>query len=358
MVRTASGTAAYVKNCLQPLVRHLAVTPIPSEDSPGVPDPASAAPLNPQSPEVEAPQNGTGRRLTAAPPVPSVATAPPPTSMGAGGNKPQGGSGGSPRQPAPIPPAAAKPPPTSAPLQQQNSSRPQKRQRTSSVLIIPKEVPGGPDGSNTGNGDGEGPNGSGGGTGAAAGQGAGSGRRAALRRLLGAGGVQSNGQLRTEQQEQQPLGSTRSLTTDGTADSDVAASASGGTRSGTPETTTSAGPVAIALSDGSGADAAPAAACSPLAPSAAAAEPADADAAAAPKPPSAGPTYSSVILGYEVLNEPEGMSWDLRLYHNYMCVCALKQGLAARDTLAACTAVIGFGGPTLCCEAHRIVRVV
>ncbi|KXZ46825.1 hypothetical protein GPECTOR_40g559 [Gonium pectorale] len=31
-----------------------------------------------------------------------------------------------------------------------------------------------------------------------------------------------------------------------------------------------------------------------------------------------GPTYSSVLLGYEVLNEPEGMSWDLRLYHNYM----------------------------------------
>ncbi|KAG2440073.1 hypothetical protein HXX76_004187 [Chlamydomonas incerta] len=30
------------------------------------------------------------------------------------------------------------------------------------------------------------------------------------------------------------------------------------------------------------------------------------------------PTYSSVLLGYELLNEPEGMSWELRLYHNYM----------------------------------------
>lgn len=31
-----------------------------------------------------------------------------------------------------------------------------------------------------------------------------------------------------------------------------------------------------------------------------------------------GETYSSVIFGYDVFNEPEGISWDLRLYHNFM----------------------------------------
>jgi hypothetical protein len=30
------------------------------------------------------------------------------------------------------------------------------------------------------------------------------------------------------------------------------------------------------------------------------------------------PTYSSAILGWDILNEPEGMSWALRLYHSYM----------------------------------------
>ncbi|GLC37390.1 hypothetical protein PLESTM_000578500 [Pleodorina starrii] len=29
-------------------------------------------------------------------------------------------------------------------------------------------------------------------------------------------------------------------------------------------------------------------------------------------------TYSSVMMGYDLFNEPEGMSWDLRLYRNYM----------------------------------------
>ena len=46
----------------------------------------------------------------------------------------------------------------------------------------------------------------------------------------------------------------------------------------------------------------------------------------------AAPTYSSVLLGYELLNEPEGMSWDLRLYHNYMCVRA-----CVRACVCACS---------------------
>ena len=29
-------------------------------------------------------------------------------------------------------------------------------------------------------------------------------------------------------------------------------------------------------------------------------------------------TYADVLLGYEVLNEPEGNSWEARLYWNYM----------------------------------------
>src|SRR5690242_1969729 len=30
-------------------------------------------------------------------------------------------------------------------------------------------------------------------------------------------------------------------------------------------------------------------------------------------------TYADAVLAYEVFNEPEGTSWDTRLYHNYMC---------------------------------------
>ncbi|EFJ52890.1 hypothetical protein VOLCADRAFT_115818 [Volvox carteri f. nagariensis] len=33
---------------------------------------------------------------------------------------------------------------------------------------------------------------------------------------------------------------------------------------------------------------------------------------------SAAATYSSVVMGYDLFNEPEGTSWDLRLYHFYM----------------------------------------
>ncbi len=29
-------------------------------------------------------------------------------------------------------------------------------------------------------------------------------------------------------------------------------------------------------------------------------------------------SYADVLIAYEVFNEAEGISWDARLYHNYM----------------------------------------
>jgi hypothetical protein len=36
------------------------------------------------------------------------------------------------------------------------------------------------------------------------------------------------------------------------------------------------------------------------------------------KVPGSSASYADVLIAYEVFNEAEGISWDARLYHNYM----------------------------------------